>query len=164
MAQETQTQLAEVKCTADKKPISESSCIETSCADSENEEDNVLAIDAVSNKERNKKFRKNETFQEDKSFSANKVWPFHRNTKLPRYRWKIGHWTKCSAYCGGGGQKRVVTCYDRVRGQTEADQWKCSQVRPKPRDEQACNSSECPEGEWLEEEWSPCSVSCGKVK
>ena len=134
-AQETHNQLPEEKCVEDKKPISNSSCIETSCSESENDEDNAISPeDAATNKKGKKKFRKNETLKE--KLVAVKNWPFHKGAKLPRYRWKIGHWTKCSADCGGGKQTRVVTCYDRVRGQMEADQWKCSRVRPRPRYEQ----------------------------
>ena len=161
--QETQNQLPEKKCMVDKKPISNSSCIETSCSESENNEDNFINIDAATKKQVTKKFTQNYVKDKNISPSANKKLSLSSNANLPRYRWKIGHWTKCSENCGKGLQKRVVTCFDRVRGLMETDQRKCSRVRPKPRDKQPCNSKDCPVGKWLQGEWSSCSVSCGKV-
>ena len=162
-AQERDNQLPEEKCMAHKKPVNNSSCIETSCSESENNEDNAINIDAVTNKEAKKKFTKIDSLNKDKSPAINHKLSQYRNANLPRYRWKIGHWTRCSENCGQGLQKRVVTCYDRVRGLMETDQRKCSRVRPKPKDRQQCSSKDCPVGEWLPEVWSPCSVSCGKV-
>ena len=161
--QHTRNNLPEEKCLAHKKPSNHSSCIEISCEDSDNEEDNVIDTDAVTNKEVTKKSIKTYSSEKDKSIIANRKIPIPRTPNVPRYRWKIGHWTKCSVSCGQGLQKRVVACYDRVRGKMEEEQSKCSRVRPKPKDKQACNSRNCPVGMWLEGEWSACSVSCGKV-
>ena len=159
MEQETEAALPEEKCITHKKPRNQSSCIEISCEHSDNMEDNTINTEAVAKKELTKN-----VVNKDQSSAVTKKLPVLRNTKnLPRYRWKIGHWNKCSVNCGPGLQKRVVSCYDRVRGQTEEDQRKCSRVRPKPKDKQACNSRNCPIGKWLEGEWSACSASCGKV-
>ena len=151
---------------AEEKPNSNSSCIERSCADSENNEDNYIAVDHIGRREDNNQTQKqtaNNAHQLDQFSYANRKKGFGRGSRLPRYRWKVGHWSKCSELCGGR-QTRLVTCYDRVRGQIEQEQGRCGRVRPRPRDEQTCSSSNCSEGRWMQGEWSECSTTCGKVR
>ena len=163
---ETKEHLPEEKCRADEKPTSSSSCIERSCADSQNNEDNSIAVDHIGRREDNDQTQKqttNNAHQQNKFSDANRRRAFGKGSRLPRYRWKVGHWSKCSELCGGR-QTRLVTCYDRVRGQIEHEQGRCGRVRPRPRDEQTCSSSNCSEGKWVQGEWSECSTTCGKVR
>ena len=162
--QVTNKTIDQQECGGDNKPSNQSACIEISCEDSHNMEDNTIDIDAANNNQVIKNAKRKYSSDKKQLTTTNRNIPhLPRTTNVPRYRWKIGHWTKCSVSCGQGQQKRVVTCYDRVRGKMEEDQSKCSRVRPKPRDKQSCNSRNCPVGKWLEGEWSACSVSCGKV-
>ena len=139
----TRETLNEVDCSGSKKPDSEENDIET----------DAVMKDVLEDKD----------LEDDKLYISRRKWISVGHSRLPRYRWKIGHWSTCSSECGAGQQSRIVTCYDRVRGQRETDKRHCSRVRHKPRDRQTCFSDKCEEGKWLEGEWSPCSVSCGQV-
>lgn len=69
--------------------------------------------------------------------------------------WQVGNWTECSATCGGGKRHRPFWCqYDGKQDNIE----RCP--RPSPVITETCNNEPCPN--WIEEEWSECSVTCGK--
>lgn len=38
------------------------------------------------------------------------------STLVPKYIWKLGDWTACSATCGGGTQRRISICYQEDKG------------------------------------------------
>ena len=158
--QTSQEKIIEQRCEANIKPMNNSICIGMMCDNDKNEinTDTEKRIQKMSKS----RFRNNNKFNDILS-SINKGDQQHKTPRLPRYRWKIGHWSKCSTNCGGGLQTRVVTCYDRVKGQKEPDHRRCSRVRPKPKAEQRCHSENCAEGKWLLGDWSLCSTSCGTV-
>ncbi|CAB1351344.1 unnamed protein product [Coregonus sp. 'balchen'] len=61
----------------------------------------------------------------------------------------------------GGIQSRSVSCVEEnIQGViTPAEEWKCLYA-PKMVILQPCNTFNCPT--WLAQEWSPCTVTCGK--
>lgn len=67
--------------------------------------------------------------------------------------WRYTSWTKCSATCGGNGiQTREAKC---------VGQGDCQIVVGPPAElRRACNRAPCPE--WRFEQWTPCSVTCGR--
>uniref|UniRef100_A0A8C9L6R6 ADAM metallopeptidase with thrombospondin type 1 motif 17 n=1 Tax=Pavo cristatus TaxID=9049 RepID=A0A8C9L6R6_PAVCR len=66
--------------------------------------------------------------------------------------WEASEWSKCSADCGKGIQKRTVTCTN--------SQGKCD-AATRPRDEEECEDhTGC--YEWKTGDWSKCSSTCGK--
>ena len=157
-------EIKDSNCDEENKPGTESACVELSCqddddvSDEDSETDNdyenedkkggaTAEIDATSKRHRHEQSRENRRKRRRHQYN------------LPRYRWKIGRWEKCSKKCGGF-QSRVVACYDRVKGRLETDQSRCSKVRPRPKDTQSCQS-ECLAGVWKFSSWSLCSSSCG---
>eukprot|EP00753_Platysulcus_tardus_P008255 PLAT15852.1.p2 GENE.PLAT15852.1~~PLAT15852.1.p2 ORF type:complete len:1215 (+),score=618.85 PLAT15852.1:55-3699(+) len=73
------------------------------------------------------------------------------------FRWRLGEWSECSAACGGGKQRRAVSCVN-YRGD-DAEQALCvAQAGDRPADELPCNVADCV---WMRAAWSPCSVACG---
>uniref|UniRef100_A0A8C5BKQ3 ADAM metallopeptidase with thrombospondin type 1 motif 9 n=1 Tax=Gadus morhua TaxID=8049 RepID=A0A8C5BKQ3_GADMO len=80
-----------------------------------------------------------------------------RGSRCPK--WKTGGWAECSATCGTGTQRREVSC--RLGNRRSPDGTECSQ-RSRPASGQPCSVTECPSlYQWREEEWQPCSKSCG---
>ncbi|MFT7806324.1 ADAMTS-like protein 1 isoform X1 [Arapaima gigas] len=77
-------------------------------------------------------------------------------------RWEKGAWSSCSATCGVGLQTRLVSCvHPRSHSNNQtitASDKECQ--GPKPTLVQACNRFDCPPM-WKEQEWEPCSHSCG---
>ncbi|KAK3102112.1 hypothetical protein FSP39_008871 [Pinctada imbricata] len=69
--------------------------------------------------------------------------------------WRTGPWTKCSASCGGGYQRRQVVCGHGDHGLGD----NCDPDE-KPEDLQKCNTAPCPS--WNTGMWSKCSITCGK--
>lgn len=69
--------------------------------------------------------------------------------------WKYTEWTKCTASCGGGAQKRGAVCADS-QGK-EVDNTYCS--KKDLLTERTCNIVPCPQ--WKTQDWSGCSVTCG---
>uniref|UniRef100_A0A4W3GVM2 ADAMTS like 3 n=1 Tax=Callorhinchus milii TaxID=7868 RepID=A0A4W3GVM2_CALMI len=79
----------------------------------------------------------------------------------PLPRWETNPWTACSMSCGGGVQKRSVSCIEEnVYGEiNQVEEWKCMYAL-KPLLVETCNLFECPK--WRAMEWSPCTVTCGR--
>ena len=161
---QTDIEIKDSNCDEENKPGIESACVELSCqedddvSDEDSETDNdyekedekdgaTAKMDATSKRHRHTQSRESRRKRRRHQYN------------LPRYRWKIGRWDKCSKKCGGV-QSRVVACYDRVKGRLETDQSRCSKVRPRPRDSQSCKS-DCLAGVWKLSNWSLCSSSCG---
>ncbi|XP_046840031.1 A disintegrin and metalloproteinase with thrombospondin motifs 9-like [Xenia sp. Carnegie-2017] len=70
--------------------------------------------------------------------------------------WRAGEWSRCSAACGEGNQRRKVQCVMNGNRQTSPE--RCDSRR-KPSDERSCRIKACPH--WEYEEWSDCSATCG---
>ncbi|WAR11678.1 ATS18-like protein [Mya arenaria] len=71
--------------------------------------------------------------------------------------WIVSEWTRCSAECGGGQQKRQVWCendsHDQVKNRHCRDM-------EKPERRQECNENSCPAA-WQTGGWTECSLTCG---
>ncbi|RXM99651.1 ADAMTS-like protein 1 [Acipenser ruthenus] len=87
------------------------------------------------------------------------IMPYDLYHPLPR--WESSPWTACSISCGGGIQRRTVSCVEEdIQGNiTPVEEWKCMYT-PKIPIIQPCNIFDCPK--WLAQEWSPCTVTCGQ--
>ncbi|KAF5279337.1 hypothetical protein FQR65_LT15410 [Abscondita terminalis] len=70
--------------------------------------------------------------------------------------WMFDDWSECSKSCGGGYQKRNAVCMDDHNNVIDSSM--CSQQEN--ISEQICNAHKCPS--WTFDEWSSCSVTCGK--
>ncbi|MFT5992314.1 MAG: cysteine-rich repeat protein [Flavobacteriales bacterium] len=68
--------------------------------------------------------------------------------------WSASGWSACSAECGGGVETRTVTCISE--GGVPRPDEACTDRRPPTA--QICGDDSC---DWLEGEWSACSVECG---
>lgn len=75
------------------------------------------------------------------------------------YDWIFDEFTPCSATCGGGIQRRNVSCAGRKSLQP-AERDLCNSNN-EPASEQKCNEIPC-EAQWMPYPWSNCSVPCGK--
>ncbi|XP_065834334.1 A disintegrin and metalloproteinase with thrombospondin motifs 6-like isoform X2 [Oscarella lobularis] len=82
-------------------------------------------------------------------------------------RWQSGEWTTCSASCGVGQRRRVVTCVEdrdaRRGGPKKVSKRRCSSER-KPKKKKKCEIQSCPTGTWVDNGWQPCSITCGEGK
>ncbi|KAK6493207.1 ADAMTS-like protein 1 [Huso huso] len=87
------------------------------------------------------------------------IMPYDLYHPLPR--WESSPWTACSKTCGGGIQRRSVSCVEEdIQGNiTPVEEWKCMYT-PKMPIIQPCNIFDCPK--WLAQEWSLCTVTCGQ--
>lgn len=83
------------------------------------------------------------------------------STKIPEddlYTWTHSEFEPCSQSCGGGTQKRTVSCNNRATLET-VDESLCNSG-DRPVEIQQCNHEACPP-QWFEGEWSKCSEPCG---
>ncbi|KAH8295400.1 hypothetical protein KR018_010895, partial [Drosophila ironensis] len=74
------------------------------------------------------------------------------------HTWTHLEFSPCTAKCGGGTQKRGVTCNNRLT-LAEAHSSLCD-AKTKPAEEQACGTEPCAP-HWVEGEWGKCSKGCG---
>ena len=162
---QTENRIEDTNCEKSRKPSSSSACVELSCDLDENEvfPDNSNIADLNNEAASSKDTDATETETKRRHRQRHSKNEYRRRRRyqynLPRYRWKIGRWEDCSQQCGGI-QKRVVACYDRVKGRLEQDHSRCAQVRPRPKDTQQCQS-DCINADWKPGNWSLCSSSCG---
>ncbi|XP_064648174.1 thrombospondin type-1 domain-containing protein 4-like isoform X2 [Lineus longissimus] len=76
------------------------------------------------------------------------------------YEWKVSRFTNCSAPCGGGTQQTVIVCVLRQSLAVVTNDNCDSRTKPAVRT-LTCNANPCPPS-WEVEDWSSCSVTCGK--
>ncbi|CAC5409484.1 unnamed protein product [Mytilus coruscus] len=74
-------------------------------------------------------------------------------------QWKTSLWQSCSVQCGGGVQRRKVTCVHMAgRYKTlEVPSYRCPD--PIPPSERPCNIQFCPSN-WQTGPWTKCSATC----
>ncbi|XP_031421068.1 A disintegrin and metalloproteinase with thrombospondin motifs 20 [Clupea harengus] len=92
--------------------------------------------------------------------------PCHR--AACEYMWMTGAWTQCSASCGIGYQRRMVSC-SAVPSSTDPRPYTAEALSahsqcpgPQPLDTQQCRIRECPATlHWKVGPWSKCSQTCG---
>ncbi|ELK09562.1 A disintegrin and metalloproteinase with thrombospondin motif 14 [Pteropus alecto] len=78
------------------------------------------------------------------------------------YEWALKSWAPCTKACGGGIQFTKYGCRRR-RDHHMVQRHLCDhKKRPKPI-RRRCNRHQCPQPEWVMEEWGTCSRSCGKL-
>ena len=64
---------------------------------------------------------------------------------------------------------RAVACFDTSVNKAAISDWYCKRMSRKPKDKIPCNRQSCnaiksePTGQWIQGEWSRCSVTCDKV-
>ena len=64
---------------------------------------------------------------------------------------------------------RAVACFDTSVNKAAISDWYCKRMSRKPKDKIPCNRQSCnsiklePAGQWIQGEWSRCSVTCDKV-
>ncbi|XP_057655879.1 papilin isoform X11 [Diorhabda carinulata] len=75
------------------------------------------------------------------------------------YAWIYDEYTPCSVSCGKGNQSRNVSCAER-NSLKPASESLC-EGNSKPESSRMCNEIDC-EANWVLEEWTNCSVPCGK--
>ncbi|XP_044574257.1 papilin isoform X6 [Drosophila ananassae] len=74
------------------------------------------------------------------------------------HTWTHLEFSPCTAKCGGGTQRRGVTCNNRLT-LAEVNPSLCD-AKSKPVEEQACGTEPCAP-HWVEGEWGKCSKGCG---
>ncbi|MBN3294287.1 ATS19 metalloproteinase, partial [Polypterus senegalus] len=76
----------------------------------------------------------------------------------PLFMWTHSGWEDCSAACGGGERKTIVSC---TKATSLVDEKKCQHLtKPKPQ-VRKCNEQPC-QTRWMMTEWTSCSRTCGK--
>ena len=75
-----------------------------------------------------------------------------------RYKWVVLSWSKCSASCGSGRQRRIVACVIRKLNKVVPNRI-CPP--PYPKNWRTCNDHPCVTYRWTIGEWGKCSRSCG---
>ncbi|XP_041031299.1 A disintegrin and metalloproteinase with thrombospondin motifs 7 [Carcharodon carcharias] len=78
----------------------------------------------------------------------------------PEFFWRYGLWTECTATCGGGVQRQIVHCLEKIAGIVE-EQYCDLVTRPDDR-QRSCHPEPCP-ARWWVGEWQTCSSSCGET-
>ena len=73
------------------------------------------------------------------------------------YSWQTGNWGSCSKSCGGGSQRRSVTC-KRSDGASVSGSH-CGGSTP--ASSRSCNTQACISYSWYTSSWGSCSVDCG---
>ncbi|XP_041966432.1 A disintegrin and metalloproteinase with thrombospondin motifs 20-like [Alosa sapidissima] len=92
--------------------------------------------------------------------------PCHRSPC--QYMWMTGAWTQCSASCGIGYQRRMVSC-SAVSSSADPHPYTAQALSAhtqcpgsRPLDTQQCQIRECPATpHWKVGPWSKCSQTCG---
>ncbi|XP_051896607.1 A disintegrin and metalloproteinase with thrombospondin motifs 7-like [Pristis pectinata] len=85
----------------------------------------------------------------------------HENEiQSPEFFWRYGLWTECSATCGGGVQRQIVHCLEKIAGIVE-EQY-CDLVTRPDDQQRSCHPEPCP-ARWWVGEWQTCSASCGET-
>ncbi len=74
------------------------------------------------------------------------------------FDWATTAWSACSATCGSGVQRRIVSC-ERSDGSEIGPESFCSGARP--AESRACNATAGCDYGWAAGEWSDCSADCG---
>ncbi|XP_026865724.2 ADAMTS-like protein 1 [Electrophorus electricus] len=75
--------------------------------------------------------------------------------------WDVQEWTQCSQTCGGGSQKREVTCKQRMADGSVLELPETFCPSPGLPAEQACGQIDCP-AHWIFANWTQCSATCGE--
>lgn len=70
----------------------------------------------------------------------------NQTTNCPKYFWRAGPWSNCSATCGGGTLNRTLSCYSSQTGAL-ADPSQCSGLT-QPQILRACNTAPCIQYAW----------------
>ncbi|XP_041041261.1 ADAMTS-like protein 1 [Carcharodon carcharias] len=75
-------------------------------------------------------------------------------------RWIVSSWSPCPQYCGGGTQRRLVSCQKVTAAGILLDLSPgfCAQSGKKPVDSQTCNRQPC--SEWFTSNWGQCTSQC----
>ncbi|XP_059830870.1 ADAMTS-like protein 1 [Hypanus sabinus] len=86
--------------------------------------------------------------------------PIKCNIKDCPPRWTVTSWSPCSQLCGGGTQKRLVSCQKVTAGGILINQSPsfCAQSGKKPPDNQTCDKQLC--SQWVTSNWSQCNSQC----
>ena len=65
---------------------------------------------------------------------------------------------------------RAVACFDTTSNKAAVSDWYCKRLSRKPKDKIPCNRQPCNPikskstgAQWIQGEWSRCSVTCDKV-
>lgn len=69
------------------------------------------------------------------------------------HRWHVSSWSTCSVSCGGGLQRRSVTCLGAANGGRS-----CTGAGRKPIGTRSCNTQPCVA--WTATPWGPCHGQC----
>ncbi|GMT24056.1 hypothetical protein PFISCL1PPCAC_15353, partial [Pristionchus fissidentatus] len=73
-----------------------------------------------------------------------------------RLEWSTTHWSACSAKCGKGERRRMVSCIDSI-SKLKVASTECEETT-RPNSTMSCRSR-C--ARWKTQPWGECSVSCG---
>ncbi|XP_067827399.1 A disintegrin and metalloproteinase with thrombospondin motifs 7-like isoform X2 [Heptranchias perlo] len=80
--------------------------------------------------------------------------------QLPEFFWRYGLWTECTATCGGGVQRQIVHCLEKIAGIVE-EQY-CDLITRPDDKQRSCHTEPCP-ARWWVGEWQACSATCGET-
>ncbi|XP_006817461.1 papilin-like, partial [Saccoglossus kowalevskii] len=85
------------------------------------------------------------------------VYARHCNEDIECPQWQVGRWSRCSAQCGDGIQRRDVTCTSN----SVVPDDHCDELE-KPDVKKDCNLGPCEGVEWMVSHFSECSQDCGR--